>query len=130
MWVQVAFLVLFFAIVYRFWKTQPKREVKGNTARLYFFYTTWCGHSKKAMPEWEKIESDLRTSPVFGKTTVEAVSVDAEKDPKTASLYEVAGYPTIKLETSDGIYDFDQSVTHDNVMEFLRNTLGKEPHRL
>lgn len=130
MWIQVAFLVLFFALVYRFWKTQPKREVKGNTARLYFFYTTWCGHSKKAMPEWEKIESDLRTSPVFGKTTVEAVSVDAEKDPKTASLYEVAGYPTIKLETSDGIYDFDQSVTHDNVMEFLRNTLGKEPHRL
>jgi thiol-disulfide isomerase/thioredoxin len=130
MWVQVAFLVLFFALVYRFWKTQPKREVKGNTARLYFFYTTWCGHSKKAMPEWEKIESDLRTSPVFGKTTVEAVSVDAEKDPKTASIYEVAGYPTIKLETSDGIYDFDQSVTHDNVMEFLRNTLGKEPHRL
>jgi thiol-disulfide isomerase/thioredoxin len=130
MWVQVAFLVLFFALVYRFWKTQPKREVKGNTARLYFFYTTWCGHSKKAMPEWEKIESDLRTSPVFGKTTVEAVSVDAEKDPKTASLYEVAGYPTIKLETSSGIYDFDQSVTHDNVMEFLRNTLGKEPHRL
>ena len=130
MWVQVAFLVLFFALVYRFWKTQPKREAKGNTARLYFFYTTWCGHSKKAMPEWEKIESDLRTSPVFGKTTVEAVSVDAEKDPKTASLYEVAGYPTIKLETSDGIYDFDQSVTHDNVMEFLRNTLGKEPHRL
>ena len=130
MWVQVAFLVLFFALVYRFWKTQPKREVKGNTARLYFFYTTWCGHSKKAMPEWEKIESDLRTSPVFGKTTVEAVSVDAEKDPKTASLYEVASYPTIKLETSDGIHDFDQSVTHDNVMEFLRNTLGKEPHRL
>jgi len=130
MWVQVAFLVLFFALVYRFWKTQPKREVKGNTARLYLFYTTWCGYSKKAMPEWEKIESDLRTSPVFGKTAVEAVSVDAEKDPKTASLYEVAGYPTIKLETSSGIYDFDQSVTHDNVMEFLRNTLGKEPHRL
>lgn len=130
MWVQVALLVLFFAVVYRFWKTQPKREIKGNAARLYFFYTTWCGHSKKAMPEWEKIEADLKTSPVFGKTTVEAVSVDAEKDPKTASLYEVAGYPTLKLETSSGIYDFDQAVTRDNVMEFLRRTLGKEPHRL
>jgi len=82
------------------------------------------------MPEWEKVKADLNTSPVFGKTTVEAVGVDAEKDPKTASLYEVAGYPTIKLETSSGIYDFDQAVTHDNVMEFLRRTLGKEPHRL
>ena len=130
MWVQVALLVLFFAIVYRFWKTQPKREVKLNTARMYFFYTTWCGYSKKAMPEWEKVKTDLRTSSVFGTTTVEAVDVDAEKDPKTASLYEVAGYPTIKLETASGIYDFDRSVTHDNVMEFLRETLGKEPHRL
>lgn len=130
MWIQIAILVLFFALVYRFWKTQPKREVKGNTARLYFFYTTWCGHSKKAMPEWEKLKADLRTSPVFGKTTVETVDVDAETDSKTASLYEVAGYPTIKLETSNGIYDFDRTVTHDNVMEFLRSTLGKEPHRL
>ena len=130
MWIQAAFLLLLLAIAYRFWKAQPKREIKGDSARLYFFYTTWCGHSKKAMPEWEKIEADLKTSPVFGKTTVEAVAVDAEKDPKTASLYEVAGYPTIKLETSDGLYDFDEAVTHDRVMEFLRRTLGKEPHRL
>jgi thiol-disulfide isomerase/thioredoxin len=130
MWIQAAILVLLLVIAYRFWKTQPKREVKGNTARLYLFYTTWCGHSKKAMPEWEKVKSNLNTSPVFGKTSVEAVGIDAEEDPKTASLYEVAGYPTIKLETSSGVYDFDRSVTHDNIMNFLRETLGKEPHRL
>ena len=130
MWIQAAILVLLLVIAYRFWKTQPKREVKGNTARLYFFYTTWCGYSKKAMPEWEKVKAELSTSAVFGKTTIEPVDVDAEKDPKTASLYEVAGYPTIKLETSSGIYDFDRSVTHDNIMAFLRDTLGKEPHRL
>ena len=102
MWIQAAILVLLLVIAYRFWKTQPKREVRGNTARLYFFYTTWCGYSKKAMPEWEKVKADLKTSAVFGKTTVEPVDIDAEKDAKTASLYEVAGYPTIKLETSSG----------------------------
>ena len=123
MWIQAAILVLVLVIAYRFWKTQPKREVKGNTARLYFFYTTWCGHSKK-------VKAELNTSPVFGKTTVEPTEVDADKDPKTASLYEVAGYPTIKLETSSGVYDFDHSVTHDGIMNFLRSTLGKEPHRL
>lgn len=130
MWIQAAFLLLLLAVTYRFWKTQPKREVKGNTARLYFFYTDWCGYSKKAMPEWDKVEADLKTSPIFGKTTVEPMKIDADKDRKTASLYEVAGYPTIKLETSSGIYDLDRSVTHDNVMNFLRETLGKEPHRL
>jgi thiol-disulfide isomerase/thioredoxin len=130
MWIQAAIFVLLLVIAYRFWKTQPKREVKNNTARLYFFYTTWCGYSKKAMPEWEKVKADLNTSPVFGKTTIEPVDIDADKDRKTASLYEVAGYPTIKLETSSGVYDFDRSVTHDNIMNFLRETLGKEPHRL
>ena len=130
MWIQAAFILLLLAVAYRFWKTQPKREVKGNTARLYFFYTDWCGYSKKAMPEWSKVESDLKTSSVFGKTTVEPVQIDADKDRKTASLYEVAGYPTIKLETSSGVYDFDRAVTHDNIMDFLRDTLGKEPHRL
>jgi len=82
------------------------------------------------MPEWEKIKAELNTSPVFGKTTVEPVDVDAEKDPKTASLYEVMGYPTIKLETSNGIYDFNRAITKDAVLAFLRETLGKEPHRL
>ena len=82
------------------------------------------------MPEWEKVKAELNTSSVFGKTTVEPVDIDAEKDAKTASLYEVAGYPTIKLETSSGVYDFDRTVTHDNIMTFLRDTLGKEPHRL
>jgi thiol-disulfide isomerase/thioredoxin len=130
MWIQAAIFVLLLVIAYRFWKTQPKREVKNNTARLYFFYTTWCGYSKKAMPEWEKVKADLNTSPVFGKTTIEPVEIDADKDRKTTSLYEVAGYPTIKLETSSGVYDFDRSVTHDNIMNFLRETLGKEPHRL
>jgi len=126
MWVQAAILVLLLVIAYRFWKSQPKREVKVNTARLYFFYTTWCGYSKKAMPVWEEVSAKLKSSPVFGKTTVEAVGVNAEEDRKTASLYEVNAYPTIKLETSTGVYDFDRNITSENLMAFLRETLGKE----
>jgi thiol-disulfide isomerase/thioredoxin len=130
MWVQAAFLVLFFVIAYRFWKTRPKREVKPDSARLYFFFTEWCGHSKRAMPEWQKIEASLASSPTFGRTKVEAIGVDADKDPKTSSLYEINGYPTLKLETVNGIYDFNQAITEENVLTFLRETLGKEPHTL
>jgi hypothetical protein len=127
MWIEAALLVLILAIVYRFvWKSAPKREVPLNKARLYFFYTTWCGHSKKAMPEWEKVKAALASTPVFGSTTVEPIEVDAEKEPALASLYEVNGYPTIQLETSSGIYDFNRMVTSDNVLNFIRDTLGKE----
>jgi thiol-disulfide isomerase/thioredoxin len=127
MWIEAAILLLVLVIVYRFWwKPAPKRDVPVNTAKLYFFYTTWCGHSKKAMPEWEKVKSSIAANPKFGGTVVEPVDIDAEKDPKTASLYEVNGYPTIKLETSTGLHEFNRKVTADNVLDFLRNTLGKE----
>ena len=127
MWIEAAALVLILVLVYRFWwKAGPKRDVAANTAKLYFFYTTWCGHSKKAMPEWEKVKSALASSPKFGSTVVEPVEVDGDKDRKTTSLYEVNGYPTIKLETSTGVYDFDRVVTADNVLNFLRKTLGEE----
>ena len=39
-------------LVYRFWEpfvNPPRRETPEGTATLYFFYTDWCGHSKKAM---------------------------------------------------------------------------------
>jgi thiol-disulfide isomerase/thioredoxin len=127
MWIEAAILVLILVLVYRFWwKAGPKREVPANTAKLYLFYTTWCGHSKKAMPEWEKVKSALGSKVKFGSTVVEPVEVDGDKDPKTTSLYEVNGYPTIKLETSVGVYDFNGVVTADNILNFLRKTLGEE----
>lgn len=133
MWIEAALIVLLLVIVYRFvWKpvSAPKRVVPVNTAKLYFFYTTWCGYSKKAMPVWESVKTELESSPTFGNTRVEAVSIDAEQDPKTASMYEVNAYPTIKLETSHGLYDFNQSITRDNLLRFLRQTLGQEAKSL
>lgn len=122
-------LTILSVLVYRLWRspiTKPKQVVAPNEGRLYFFYTTWCGWSKKAMPEWEKLEATLGATPVFGTTKVEPVSVDAEQDRKLADTYEVEGYPTILLETSDGITQFQKRATHENLLHFLRQTLGKE----
>ena len=126
--VVLAFVVLGI-LVYKFWKPilqPPKREVKPNEANVYFFYTNWCGFSQKAMPEWEKLKDDL----YFGKTHVKPVQVDCEKDQKMCSLYEIEGYPTVILETKDGLYTLDKRVTHANIMTFLRETLGQEPEHL
>lgn len=100
-----------------------KKEVPPNEARLYFFYTNWCGWSKKAMPEWEKLE---KSSGYFGKTHVSFVRVDAEADQETATLYEVDAYPTVLLETSDGILPYSKRVTTSGLKEFLTSNLGKE----
>jgi thiol-disulfide isomerase/thioredoxin len=113
-------------LVWKLWKpfvAPPKKEVPPNEARLYFFYTNWCGWSKKAMPEWEKLE---KSSGYFGKTHVKFVRVDAETDQAMASLYEVEAYPTILLETQDGIIPYKKQVTTQGLKDFLMNHLGKE----
>lgn len=134
---EAVILVLAFTIlvvlIYRLWRPAveaPKREVRENEATLYFFYTNWCGWSKKAMPEWQKLEAKLRENRTFGTTKVTAERVDAEEDSKRATLYEVDGYPTILLETREGIVRYDKRPTEAGLLEFLRDTLGEPAARL
>jgi thiol-disulfide isomerase/thioredoxin len=116
-------------LVWKLWKpiVKPaKKVVPPNEARIYFFYTNWCGFSKKAMPEWEKLESKLKTRGYYGKTHVTPVRVDADKEKDTASLYEVDAYPTVILETSNGLTPYTKRVTTEGLLDFLRSNLGEE----
>uniref|UniRef100_A0A6C0M0E4 Thioredoxin domain-containing protein n=1 Tax=viral metagenome TaxID=1070528 RepID=A0A6C0M0E4_9ZZZZ len=125
MWWELAAILALALIVYRmYWSNSPKRPTKEGTAKLYFFHTEWCGFCKKAKPEWEKLKGDLDKP--FGKTKVEAVSVNCEEDSKTCSLYSVQAYPTVKLETSTALYEYSGPITEDGLVGFLRRTLGEE----
>jgi thiol-disulfide isomerase/thioredoxin len=126
--VTVLAIVVISVLVYKLWKPAltPKQEVPPGKANLYFFYADWCGWSQKALPEWEKLEARLQTSKTFGKTHVTPVRVNVENDRKTATLYEVEGYPTILLETSDGLYEFKGPRSAEGFLSFLRSTLGQE----
>ena len=133
MTVDVMILILLLAIlsvlVWQFWRpllNPPKRSLPEGTARFYFFYTDWCGWSQKTMPEWEKLEAKLEKTPVFGTTRVKPVRVDAEKEQKLADLYEANAYPTILLETKDGMYTYKGKRTAEDLFQFLRESLGKE----
>lgn len=121
-------LAVLLILVYRFWEpfvpTRPKKEIPPDTATLYFFYTDWCGFCKKAMPEWEKLESSGKDT--YGTTKVKFTKVNAEEEREKADEYEVDAYPTIKLETSEGIYEFKKAVTYDGLRKFLQSSLGKE----
>jgi thiol-disulfide isomerase/thioredoxin len=121
-------LAVLLLLVYRLWEpfvpARPKKEVDPDTATLYFFHVDWCGFCQKAMPEWQKLESGGPHT--FGTTKVTFKKVNAEEDRATADEYEVDAYPTIKLETPEGIYDFKKTVTKDALVEFLRKSLGKE----
>jgi thiol-disulfide isomerase/thioredoxin len=122
----LAILVILIYRMYEPFVNVPKRQIPVGKANIYFFYTDWCGFSQKAMPEWEKLEEKLKATPYFGNTEVKAIRVDAESDRATTLLYEVHAFPTIKLETSSILRDYEGKRTADSLMQFLRETLGKE----
>lgn len=126
--VTVLAIVVIAVLVYKLWKPalKPKKEVPPGKANFYFFYADWCGWSQKALPEWTKLEEALQKSSTFGKTKVTPVRVNVEENREKATLYEVEGYPTILLETSDGLYEFKGSRSAESFLSFLRSTLGKE----
>jgi len=126
-------VVIIGMLMYRLWKpytSPPKTEVPAGQANLYFFYTDWCGFSQKAMPEWEKLEESLQKKSYYGNTKVTPIRVDADKDKKKATLYNIDAYPTILLETKNGIYDFTKVPKDESIRNFLRETLGKESSSL
>jgi thiol-disulfide isomerase/thioredoxin len=122
----LAILVILIYRMYEPFVNTPKRQVPVGKANIYFFYTDWCGFSQKAMPEWEKLEEKLKATPYFGNTEVKAIRVNAESERATSLLYEVHGFPTIKLETSSLLRDYEGKRTADSLMQFIRETLGKE----
>jgi len=126
-WLESAILLLVVVIAYVYWKPWLRPAVKemlAGDATVYFFYTEWCGHSKKAMPEWKALMETLPAT--YGSTKVVGKAVTCEEDVMTCTAYGVDAYPTVKLETSGGIADFTKLVTESSVDRFLTGELGEK----
>jgi thiol-disulfide isomerase/thioredoxin len=98
------------------------QESQTTEAELYFFYTEWCPHCKKAKPEWEKLQSEYDGKPING-VTVYFKSIDCDKDEKTANEFNVEGYPTIKLVKGNEVIEYDAKPEYDTLVEFLHSSL-------
>jgi thiol-disulfide isomerase/thioredoxin len=126
-WLESAILLLIVVVAYVYWKPWLRPAVKemlAGDATVYFFYTDWCGHSKKAKPEWEALMATLPAT--YGSTKVVGKAVNCEEDVMTCTAYGVDSYPTIKLETSGGIADFTKRVTESSLDGFLTGQLGEK----
>lgn len=64
------------------------------------FYAPWCGHCKKLAPEYEKAASTLHSH----DPSIVLAKVDAseESNREFATLYEIKGFPTLKILRNGG----------------------------
>lgn len=94
-----------------------KLEQGDNVTILYYFYTDWCPLCKKAEPEWNAFKED--TNGTFDGIAVKFIEVDCDKETDIADKFNITGYPTIKLEYKNKIYEYDAKPDRKILNKFL-----------
>jgi thiol-disulfide isomerase/thioredoxin len=97
------------------------QDEQAREATLYYFYTTWCPHSKIANVEINKLKNAINGN-VNGVNII-IREIDSDQDSETTDKFEVTGYPTIKLIYNDKIYDYDAKPQLDTLLQFLDSVL-------
>jgi thiol-disulfide isomerase/thioredoxin len=79
-------------------ETMKKPSKKPNKQiNIIMIYAPWCGWSKKALPDFDKLIKDYNGKIING-TKVNVIKYDSEVDKDMVKKYEVEGYPTHILE--------------------------------
>ena len=87
------------------------------------FYADWCGHCKKAKPDFLEFMGD--GTKTIGDKTVKIEMVNADSGDPKVEAFQVKGYPTFCLQTTDGkITEYKGKRETAGYLEFLNSSLG------
>ena len=92
---------------------------------LHLIYTTWCGHSKRALPDFEKLMGEYDGQMMNGyKLNIK--KHDADQDKSVSKKYGVKGYPSYVMEkVENGQVGSPQPVnerSYDGLLNILKNS--------
>lgn len=115
-----ALIVVLFAIRYLLSDQEGFADMNGDGRSVTILKAEWCGHCKKAMPEFEKL---VKSSPITlksgEKVAVRMLDSDADKDAISALGYKVRGFPTILIKKGTEFTEYPGERTQEGVMAFL-----------
>ena len=87
------------------------------------FYADWCGHCKKAKPDFIEFMAD--GTKTIGDKTVKIEMVNADSGDPKVEAFQVKGYPTFCLQTTDGkVTEYKGKREVAGYLEFLNSSLG------
>jgi thiol-disulfide isomerase/thioredoxin len=91
--ISILSILLILLVLLRFFNNQRLEGFADASKSVIICKADWCGHCKKAAPEFSKL---LSASPITlkdgSKATVKIL--DADKDKSEISKYNVKGFPT------------------------------------
>ena len=87
-------------------------------ASLVLVYAPWCGHSKKMLPDYEKVKSELHGQMLNGKK-MNIVMYNSDVDKDKVKEYGVKGFPSLFYE-QDGDRKPFTNRDYDSIMDELK----------
>ncbi len=118
--ISILSILLILLVLLRFYNNRSMEGFEGPSKSVVICKADWCGHCKKAAPEFQKL---LAASPITlkdgSKATVKIL--DADKDKSEISQYKVKGFPTVLIVDGGQTTEYPGPRTSDGIIEFLNS---------
>lgn len=118
--ISILAILLILLVLLRFFHNRRLEGFEGKSRSVVICKAEWCGHCKKAAPEFNKL---LSASPITlndgTKATVKIL--DADKDKSEISQYKVKGYPTVLVVDGGQTTEYPGPRTASGIIEFLNS---------
>ena len=88
-----------------------------NELSIVLIYAPWCGHSKRMLPDYEKIKAEFHGKTI-GSTKVNIIMYDSDVDKDKVKEYGVKGFPTLFVEKNGNRQPF-KSRKYDEIKEYI-----------
>ncbi|ERL92070.1 hypothetical protein D910_09392, partial [Dendroctonus ponderosae] len=97
-----------------------KSVLKKKKHALVMFYAPWCGHCKKAKPEFTEAAAEFRDNP-----RVEFGAVDCTVESSICTAFEVTGYPTLKYFSyfNKKVLPYNEGRTKKDFVQYMSNPM-------
>jgi thiol-disulfide isomerase/thioredoxin len=113
-------ILLILLVLLRFYHNRTTEGFEGASKSVVICKADWCGHCKKAAPEFSKL---LAASPITLKDGTKATVkiLDADKDKSEISQYKVKGYPSVLVVDGGQTTEYPGERTASGIIEFLNS---------
>ena len=86
---------------------------------LVLVYAPWCGHSKRMLPDYERVKSEYHGKTVNGKK-INVLMYDSDVDKDKVKEYGVKGFPSLFFESGGNRESFPHR-QYEKIKDFLEN---------
>jgi thiol-disulfide isomerase/thioredoxin len=118
--ISILSILLILLVLLRFYHNRTTEGFTGASKSVVICKADWCGHCKKAAPEFSKL---LAASPITLKDGTKATVkiLDADKDKSEIAQYKVRGYPSILIVDGGQTTEYPGERTASGVIDFLNS---------